>query len=277
MRKMLPMIALVSGFTLMAGSADAGAGRWGNDLHFVAETTVPAPGGTGVMSLCHLVDFMSVLFVPVYTTVEGYALSNDGCTGSMYRDVSSQQVAQMQALGLLPTDIPVEPSRSLQDLLWGHAWLILGGLGILVRGLGMLRGGGRRRAKTPDALAIHSLVAMSQVAIADGRIDDAEVHQIAQILTRLTGKGYGPQQVMEMLQRLNPSAADLAQVGQDLSEKDRQIVLEAALNIAVADGEIHPNEYAVVSDLAQRMRIGSDQFRSALARISAHLQTVQPV
>ncbi|MDB4053954.1 TerB family tellurite resistance protein [Octadecabacter sp.] len=54
------------------------------------------------------------------------------------------------------------------------------------------------------------------------------------------------------------------------------MVLEAALNIAVADGEIHPHEYAVVSELAQRMRIGADQFRSALARISAHLQTVQP-
>jgi uncharacterized membrane protein YebE (DUF533 family) len=37
-------------------------------------------------------------------------------------------------------------------------------------------------------LAIHSLVAMSQVAIADGRIDEAEVHHIANILTRLTGK-----------------------------------------------------------------------------------------
>nr|WP_245581515.1 TerB family tellurite resistance protein [Octadecabacter arcticus] len=56
---------------------------------------------------------------------------------------------------------------------------------------------------------------------------------------------------------------------------DRQIVLEAALNIAVADGEIHPHEYAVVSELAQRMRIGADQFRSALARISVHLQIVQ--
>jgi hypothetical protein len=31
----------------------------------------------------------------------------------------------------------------------------------------------------------------------------------------------------------------------------------------------------VVSELAQRMRIGADQFRDALARISAHLQTVQ--
>ena len=136
-------------------------------------------------------------------------------------------------------------------------------------------GGGR--GKSPDVLAIHSLVAMSQVAIADGRIDDSEVRHISQILTRLTGTSYAPQQVMEMLQRLNPSAADLAQVGQDLSDTDRQIVLEAALNIAVADGDIHPNEYAVVSDLAQRMRIGSDQFRGAMSRISAHLQTVQPV
>jgi tellurite resistance protein len=124
-------------------------------------------------------------------------------------------------------------------------------------------------------LAIHSLVAMSQVAIADGRLDDAEVHHIANILTRLTGKTYAPQQVIDMLSKLNPSPSDIEQVGQDLSDKDRQIVLEAALNIAVADGEIHPHEYAVVSELAQRMRIGADQFRSALARISVHLQIVQ--
>jgi tellurite resistance protein len=118
-------------------------------------------------------------------------------------------------------------------------------------------------------------VAMSQVAIADGRLDDAEVHHIANILTRLTGNSYGPQQIIDMLSKLNPSPSNIEQVGQDLSDKDRQIVLEAALNIAVADGEIHPNEYAVVSELAQRMRIGEDQFRDALARISAHLQTVQ--
>ena len=125
-------------------------------------------------------------------------------------------------------------------------------------------------------LAIHSLVAMSQVAVADGRIDAAEVRQISSILTRLTGQGYGVEQVQDMLQRLNPSPSDLAQVGQDLSEADRQIVLEAALNIAVADGEIHPSEYAVVSDLAQRMAIGAEPFRAALHRISAHLQTAQP-
>jgi tellurite resistance protein len=124
-------------------------------------------------------------------------------------------------------------------------------------------------------LAIHSLVAMSQVAIADSRIDEAEVHHIANILTRLTVRSYAAQQVTDMLKKLNPSSSDIEQVGQDLSDKDRQIVLKAALNIAAAYGGIHPNELAVVSELAQRMRIGADQFRFALARISAHLQIVQ--
>jgi hypothetical protein len=45
-----------------------------------------------------------------------------------------------------------------------------------------------------------------------------------------------------MLNKLNPSSSDIEQVRQDLSDKDRQIALEAALNFPVADGEIHLNE-----------------------------------
>lgn len=275
MRKFFSTTALILGMSV-ATAADAGPGRWGEDLRFVAETSVPGTAGTA--SLCHLVDFAEVFFVPVYTTLKGYALSNSGCTGEMYREVSAEQFAAMQAANLVPADLPVVPKADLKALLWGHAWLVAGGLGLLFRSLGMLSGKGRnRKATTPDALAIHSLVAMSQVAVADGRIDDAETRQIAHILTRLTGKSYGPDQVSDLLTRLNPSPSDLAQVGEDLSEKDRQIVLEAALNIAVADGEIHPSEYAIVTDLAHRMRIGSEQFRLTMARISAHLQTAQPV
>lgn len=137
---------------------------------------------------------------------------------------------------------------------------------------------GRKSRMDPmhDPLAIHALVAMSQIAVADGKINDVEVGQIAAILTRLTGRAYAPSIVAQMLQRLDPRPEDLAQVGEDLSDIDRQIVLEAALHIAVADGEIHEHEYAVVSQLAQQMRIGADAFRAALARISAHLHSLQP-
>ena len=276
MRKLLPILALAFGLTTTASTADAQV-RYGEDLRFVVETTLPGPTGSPV-SLCHLVDFMDGLFVPLYTTVQSYALSPDGCIGDSYRALSTEQFTAMQSSGLLPANLPAEPKASISKLLWGHAWLVVAGVGILFRLLMATgkRRRGPRKAKNPDALAIHSLVAMSQVAIADGRIDDSEVQHISSILTRLTGNAYAPQQVMELLSKLNPSPSDIDQIGEGLSEKDRQIVLEAALNIAVADGEIHPNEYAVVSDLAQRMRIGGDQFRSAMARISAHLQSVQP-
>jgi tellurite resistance protein len=223
--------------------------------------------------LCHLVDFISVLFVPVYTITEGYALSTNGCDRSSYTDIAPADFERMQAAELISADLPLEASVSWQQALLGQTWLILGALALMVKGLGSIGGARKRKTTTPDMLAIHSLVAMSQVAVADGKIDDSEVKQIAQILTRLTGNSYGRGQVADLLHRLNPSPSDLAQIGTDLSENDRQITLEAALNIAVADGEISLSEYPVVSDLAQRMRIGADAFRSAMARISAHLQS----
>lgn len=278
MRNILSTLVLILGLTA-ATSVEAGAGRWGEELRFVAETKAPAGANGRTASLCHLVNFADVLFVPVYTSLQGYALSNDGCTGSLYSALSSDHFAALQTSGMIPVDVPAVPSTGLKGLLWGHAWLVMGAAGLLFRGIGMLTGRYRRNPKAgePDILAIHSLVAMSQVAIADGQIDETETRQIAHILTRLTGKSYGPDQVADLLNRLDPSPSDIDQIGQDLSVKDRQIILEAALNIAVTDGEIHPNEYAVVSDLAQRMRIGADQFRNALARISTHLKTVQTV
>jgi uncharacterized tellurite resistance protein B-like protein len=276
MRKLISVTALILGMTV-AFSAQAGAGRWGADLRYVAETTIPQSTGTGTLSVCHHVDFADFFFVPVYTKIQGYALSSDGCTGNSFRDVTPENFVALQMSGLVPMDLPGIASVSLTARIWGHAWIVATALGLLFQSLRAVLGRARRPHKsgTPDMLVIHSLVAMSQVAIADGRLDDAEVHHIANILTRLTGNSYGPQQIIDMLSKLNPSPSDIEQVGQNLSDKDRQIVLEAALNIAVADGEIHPNEYAVVSELAQRMRIGADQFRDALARISAHLQTVQ--
>ncbi|WP_281984545.1 TerB family tellurite resistance protein [Thalassorhabdomicrobium marinisediminis] len=132
-----------------------------------------------------------------------------------------------------------------------------------------------RRTPGPEQLTLHAVVAMSQVVIATGRMDDAAVQQIAAILTRLTGREYGPAQVMEMLQKLNPTAEDLAQVGQDLPERDREIVLEAALQLAVAKGEIRHPEYEVVSDLALRMQVGAEAFRRAVRNVSAHFQTMR--
>jgi len=259
---------------IVASPADAAPGRWGTDLRFVASTTIPANGGQ-TLSLCHLVDTMEILFVPVYTVVEGYALAKDNCSSDSYGDLSNAQLASLKADGLVAADIPDTPQLNPTQFAWGHAWLIFGALALVFRGLMFLmsRNGRSRRKNVRDTLATHALIAMSQVAVADGRIDQSEIKSISALLARLTGRGYSMDQVSDLLSRLAPSRDDLAQVGQDLSQKDRQIVLEAALSIAAADGEIHPSEYAVISDLAQRMAISADQFRTTLARASAHLNS----
>ncbi len=282
MRLFLMMFALTMGlFSPSAAEArrSGGAIQSGTDLRFVAETTIPGiTGDSQTIAVCHLVEYAALLFVPIYTTTKGYALSPDGCTGDSYRDLSAEHLGDLQAAGMVDPALPADPKASFKDLVWGHAWIIVGAIGLLFQLAIWLRSRpqGRKRSKTSDTLAIHSLVAMSQVAVADGHIDQRELKQISSILTRLTGQGYSMQQVSDLLTRINPSPNDLAKVGLDLSDADRQIVLEAALNIAVADGEIHPHEYAVVSDLAQRMMIGADQFRNALNRISAHMHATNP-
>ncbi len=252
----------------------------GADLRFVEHTSIPTDGNSGaVISLCHLTDSLRVFFIPAYTVTNAYALSNSGCAGQMYSDLSGEHLQDLQAAGMVNTTLPVEPKATIVQQVWGHAWMFILPL-LLAFKLGTwlkARSQKTKRATLPDALVIHSLVAMSQVAVADGQIDQTEIQHIAHILTRLTGHAYSTEQVADLLNRLNPSASDLAQVGQDLTENDRQIVLEAALNIAVADGEIQPSEYEVVSALAQRMMIGADQFRSALRRIAAHLHAPQPI
>lgn len=266
------VLSLMTGLAIPS-TAQAAILTQGETLRFVAQTTIPVAGNGTSISLCHSIDQTTFLGLPVYTRTTGYALAAEGCTASATQDLSAQHLADLQAAGFVPSSVPSTPKATVGQIVWGHAVLILTGLGVLGRAVGRLALRQRRKKPaSPDALALHSLVAMSQVAVADGRLDSREMQQIAQILTRLTGQSYSADQVSELLDRLAPSASDLAEVGLNLSEKDRQIVLEAALNVAVSDGDIHPSEYEIVTYLADRMRIGADQFRSALHRIAGHLQ-----
>lgn len=205
MRHILLFSTLAFGLFLTANAAQArgSIGQWGNDLHHVADTQIPSlTDPNRSIAVCHLVNYMHVLFVPVYTQIEGYALSNDGCEGEMYRDLSSENLADLQASGLVDPALPASPRLTLKALIWGHAWIIVAVVAALFKLAIWWRSRPTHRGASkaqPDTLAIHSLVAMSQVALADGSIDDREIRQISSILTRLTGRGYSVEQVADLL------------------------------------------------------------------------------
>lgn len=274
MKRTVFLLAMVTGLILgSASTADARGGRWGQDLLPVAQTNIPNFDG-GTYSLCHLVDFLEILFIPAYTSVESYALSADGCEGDDYLALSAAMMAQGQAEGHLPADLPAEPRLSPKHLLFGHAWVIFAVLAALFKGLAWWFHERPKRGKTrsgSDALAVNALAAMGHVAISDGHIHEKEVTQIAGILTRLTGRGYDRGRVRLLLQQIQMHGNDVHQIGHGLNEKERRIVMEAALHIAVADGHIDPAEYQLVSQIASRLQISGDDFRAALGRISSVL------
>lgn len=276
---MYKVMMLIAVLPLMVGLAAPSAIQAGvltqrETLRFVAHTAIPPTDSATSISLCHSIDQTALLGLPVYTQTKGYALAEYKCAAGTAQDLSAQHLADLQAAGFVSASLPSEAKANLVQFFWGHAVLVLMGLLLFARSIiNIIRHERRTKPASPDALALHSLVAMSQVAVADGSLETPKKQQISQILTRLTGQFYTVEHVSDLLDRLAPSADDLADVGLNLSDKDRQIVLEAALNVAVSDGHIQPKEYEIVTYLAERMRIGAEPFRSALRRIAGHLHT----
>lgn len=248
----------------------------GQELLYVAETNMP-DGAGGTLSLCHLVDRASFFGVlPIYTTLEGYAVAENGCDATAYNPVSDLSLIAYQNSGAIPREIPSEPSLSVLQIAWGHAFLLGFGLILLAKAArgAFGRDGQRRRSagalpmKNADAVAVHSIIAMSNVAQADGHLDPSELHEMARILSRIKGQDFPSDRVAAIVEQTNPTMEEFAQVGQGLHPKDRRVVMQAALTIAVADGRIDPREYDLVANLATQMGISGDDFRAALRRVS---------
>jgi len=281
MRKWLFLLPLALAFTLsLSGPAQAarGAGSWGDDLVFVARTDVPTATG-GTFALCHLVETMAVAFIPVYTTVKSYAMSEEDCTGTSYRPLTPEMFARGQSIGAFPADLPVDPRLSPRDMVVGHAGpllLAVAGLFALLAWVIHGRKPRRRKSRVSDTLAINALAAMAHVAISDGDVDEREVSHIAGVLARLTGRDYPRDRVRDMIYQVQNHIGDIDALGEGLSDAERRIVMESALHVAVADGQIHPTEYQLVSQIANRLRIGGTEFREALTRISATLRESTP-
>ena len=249
-----------------AAEAKGAVSSTGDTLIFDRALTNPSPGYRGY-TLCQVAEYMDLFYLPVYIQPKSYALSTQECTGMSYKPVDSAILRELKVKGMVPADLPETPELSLKWKVFGHAVPIFALVGGVLKVLQVLihgRSGKRRRRKVSDELAFNLLAAMAGVAVSDGHIDAREAEVIAAQFKALTGRTVKTENVLALLHDTQSNGTDLDAIGDGLRDKDRKLVMHAALSTAVADGRIEESEYSLVSQIAHRLNISGDDFRKML-------------
>ncbi len=88
-------VSLLSAFP--AEARRGGGGSSSQKMLFVADTEIVIDGKPH--TLCHLVEDSGVLFVPLFRTLEGYALAENRCDTDSYYALEPADIADAKAQG----------------------------------------------------------------------------------------------------------------------------------------------------------------------------------
>ena len=126
-------ILLITAFTVLLGlSSQANAGKlmFGqqDSIHFVANTTIPGPGGARLFLGHHVT--MHAFLLPHYVESKGLVLGLSGESTKYIPLPATQELAEFKRAGFLPNDLP-RPELSVFDYVFGFSLelLLLGAIG----------------------------------------------------------------------------------------------------------------------------------------------------
>ncbi len=97
---------------------------------------------------------------------------------------------------------------------------------------------------------------MIHMLLADGVIDDSEVETTRDIYSKLTGKDVSTDEIRNEINHIQNTREDLSKyltkLQGSLNDEGKEMVVRAAMFVALADGEFHEDEKALVG------KVGSD-------------------
>lgn len=261
---------------LSGAPASAQTGETGliDDLEFVAPTRIPGPD-QGDMALCQLTRSFRVLGYALTTEIRGYVLSQDNCA-TIDRPFNSDQLATAQSLNLISSDVPAVARNSLQQNLQRYGLFAALGLAILAviwRRAKSLLGydqSGPMRKKAAQRI----VSAMCHAAKCDGLVGANEMSLISKTAQRMTGRVYPTAEIIRMADQANLdlSPNDYIAFGHGLRDREKDVMMRAALLVAMADGRMLPSEYEFVTELAHGLGMPGEDFRRVMNAALADLE-----
>ena len=127
----------------------------------------------------------------------------------------------------------------------------------------------RHRIRTDFFEAVR--LAMLRVMLVDGSVGEAELETAANIFRQVTGEIVSPEQiradadvVLSGSRRLEDALGD---VGPHLNVNGRGVVVQAALLVALADGNFGPGEQELLQDMSRAIGLTDEEFRAAIGEV----------
>ncbi len=231
------------------------------DLHFVTETSIPNQSG-GTLSLCHLSNTHSVLFINIWRSIQSYALSQDKCEGDSFLGLTEEQFKQAQAANLIPANITAEPKMTIGIIAGGFWGLGALGLLILVGILGTIKSS-RNKKERHEAMGNMSpfhkniLDVMCHAAMSDGDIDASEISVIQKAGMDLTGKTFTKDEVNHFISTCdkNVTPNQFKTFGKNMNDNEKLLLIRGALMVVAADNDLSKKEQKFIGGLANGLGV----------------------
>ena len=257
---------------LLVASFSAPAHAWtGNtgvtaELEFVAETQIPGANQEN-MSLCYVTRNFRVLGYALTSDIQRYALSDDNCL-TADRPFSSDQMVTAQSLDLIAPDIPAVARNDFERNLRTYGLLlavVLGLFAVIWRRVKSLLGYDLK-APMRKKVSLQILSVMCHAAKCDGLVDSAELTLISRTARRLTRRSYPTADIIRMADHvdLDLDTNDYIAFGKGLRDREKDVMMHAALLITMANGRLLPAEHEFVTELAHGLGIPGEDFRRVM-------------
>jgi hypothetical protein len=130
-----------------------------------------------------------------------------------------------------------------------------------------------QQAKSLAELFEHVKRIMIVTALADGRVDDAELEAIREYYKKLSGatlNGPDLERELAMARQANIKPADYARrFAANLNEHGKEMVIKAVHSVLIAGGELGQDEHALLNDLGTALNVTGAHFRGILSDLGA--------
>ncbi|MGB3314473.1 MAG: hypothetical protein WBB85_08665 [Albidovulum sp.] len=239
---------------------------------------MPSRSGS-TLSLCRLDEEFGILFIPLFTYAEAYVMAENRCETDQYLSMKEGGFAQMQSMGIVPADLPENPTVGLQGYGRNSIFVV-----VLLAFFGFSWMSNKRpaRAKPQPKLSNPSggqeagkvaspmdalMTLLGSAVVNAGAADVQRVELLEAICSKVQGAKVGMSGALSIVSRAkcDLSETEITGLGRLLNGDQREMVFSAAALLSTENGSLVPQ----ADDFIERLRRGLSISQSAAHRMLA--------